>query len=106
MMGALNVLPIPYFCALGTGLNVSGKVNYDLLNIWMFIIAAMLGTFTTLYLYVISSVKVTKKTADINKYTNYFMAWLMMLLLVITPTSRIIFRTIIILSKGCIEIIF
>ncbi len=84
MIAALNVLPIPYFCALGAGLNVSGTVNYNLANIWAFIIAAMLGTFATLYVYVISSIKIVGKTAFVNKYSNYFMAWLMILLLVIT----------------------
>lgn len=84
MIAALNVLPIPYFCALGAGLNVSGTVNYNLANIWAFIIAAMLGTFATLYAYVFSSSKILGKTAIVHKYSNYFMAWLMILLLVIT----------------------
>jgi len=84
MMSTLNVLPIPYFCALGAGLNVSGRVDYDVVNIWAFIVAAMLGTFTTLYAYAVFFVRAVKKTSNIQKYTNYFMAWLMMLLLVIT----------------------
>jgi len=84
MISVLNVLPIPYFCALGAGLNVSGTVNYNLANIWAFIIAAMLGTFATLYVYAVSSIKILHKTAIVNKYSNYFMAWLMMLLLVIS----------------------
>ena len=31
IVSALNVLPIPYFCALGVGLNVSGSVDYDII---------------------------------------------------------------------------
>lgn len=84
MLSSLNVLPIPYFCALGAALNVSGTVNYNLINIWAFILAAMFGTFITLYAYIVSFLKVKQKATSIAKYSNYFMSWLMMLLMVIT----------------------
>lgn len=90
MVSALNVLPIPYFCALAGGLNINGQVTYSVLNILVFIFAATLGTFATLYVYVISFAKVVHKTATISKYSNYLMAWLMMILLVIT-LLRILF---------------
>ena len=84
MMGMLNVLPIPYFCAIGTGLNLSGKVNYDVMAIVIFVLAAALGTFTVLYGYVLGFQRIESKSASFTKYSNYFMGALMLLLVLIT----------------------
>lgn len=80
MISLLNVLPIPYFCALGAALNISGTVDYDLLSITFFILAAAAGTFTSLYIYALSFMQIKNKTEIITKYSNYFMAALMLLL--------------------------
>ena len=92
MVSILNVLPIPYFCALGAALNVSGKVSYDVLAISLFIAAAVLGTFTTLYFYVIFFVRIDNKSASFAKYSNYFMAGLMLLLVIITLIRTVYFE--------------
>lgn len=84
MMSALNVLPIPYFCALGAALNVSGKVSYDIIAIIVFMAAAALGTFTALYGYVFFFGRINKKSESFAKYSNYFMASLMLILVIIT----------------------
>lgn len=84
MVSVLNVLPIPYFCALGVALNVSGKVEYDIMAIFFFILAAALGTFTALYFYATFFARITNKGASFAKYSNYFMAALMVVLVVIT----------------------
>lgn len=92
MISVLNVLPIPYFCALGAALNVSGKVEYDIIAISFFIAAAVLGTFTTLYLYVIFFARIDNKSASFAKYSNYFMAGLMLVLVVITLIRTVYFE--------------
>lgn len=92
MISVLNVLPIPYFCALGAALNVSGKVEYDIIAISFFIAAAVLGTFTTLYLYVIFFARIENKSASFTKYSNYFMAGLMLVLVVITLIRTVYFE--------------
>jgi len=84
IVSALNVLPIPYFCALGVGLNVSGSVDYDIIAMLAFIAAATLGTFTALYLYATFFARINKKSATFSKYSNYFMAVLMVVLIIIT----------------------
>ena len=84
--------PIPYFCALGAALNVSGKVEYDIIAISFFIAAAVLGTFTTLYLYVIFFARIENKSASFAKYSNYFMAGLMLVLVIITLIRTIYFE--------------
>lgn len=84
MVALLNVLPIPYFCAIAAAMSVSSKLEYDAFYIAIFSIAAALGTFASLYLYVFSFLKIEKKTETITKYSNYFMAFLMFMLVVIT----------------------
>lgn len=84
MMSLINVLPIPYFCAIAAGMSVSGKIEYDAIKILWFGLAGGLGTFAALYLYVLSFLKIESKTATITKYSNYFMAGLMIVLVVIT----------------------
>ncbi len=90
MMSTINVLPIPYFCAIAAGMSVSGKMEYDALRIIAFVVAAGTGTFVTLYFYVLSFLKIEKKTASITKYSNYFMGILMLVLVIIT-LARIIY---------------
>lgn len=84
VIGALNIFPIPYFVALGAALNVGGEVEYHLLNNTVFVLAASLGTFTTLYLYALFFAKIEAEGTIFAKYSNYFMAALMLVLVVIT----------------------
>ena len=90
MISAINILPIPYFCAIAAAMSVSGKIEYDMYHITLFTIAAGSGTFVTLYLYVYSFLKIEKKTASITKYSNYFMGVLMLVLVMIT-LARIVY---------------
>lgn len=84
MISAFNILPIPYFCMIGAALNLKGTVDYDLSTIWSFIIAAALGTFSMLYLYAFFFLKIEIKEDRFAKKSNYFMALLMSILVVIT----------------------
>lgn len=84
MIGALNIFPIPYFVALGAALNVNGNVEYHLLNNTVFVLAASLGTFTTLYLYALFFAKIEAEGTIFARYSNYFMAGLMLILVIIT----------------------
>ena len=84
MIGALNIFPIPYFVALGAALNVNGNVEYHLLNNAVFVLAAGLGTFSTLYLYALFFAKIESEGNFFAKYSNYFMAGLMLVLVIIT----------------------
>ena len=84
MIGALNVFPIPYFVALGAALNVNGNVEYHVLNNTVFVVAAALGTFTTLYLYALFFAKIEAEGTIFARYSNYFMAGLMLILVIIT----------------------
>ncbi len=84
LIAVLNVFPIPYFVALAAALNVGGDITYHLGIVLLFVLAASLGSFTTLYLYVLSFPKIVGKTKVFTKYSNYFMAGLMLVLVIIT----------------------
>ncbi|UJH90536.1 LysE family transporter [Antarcticibacterium sp. 1MA-6-2] len=84
LVAVLNIFPIPYFVALGAALNVGGDISHDWTLMISFVLAATMGTFTTLYFYVLSFIQIEDKTALITRYSNYFMAFLMLLLVIIT----------------------
>ncbi len=78
-----NVFPIPYFVALSTALSPE-KGGYDMVDMVIFAFAAAMGSFATLYGYVIGFAKIEKHTQSFSKYSNYFMAGLMFVLVVIS----------------------
>ncbi len=84
IISALNIFPIPYFVAVSTAFNAKGNYEYDWSVIWVFAFGAALGTFFTLYLYVICFIKIEKNTPSVAKYSNYFMAFLMVFLVIAT----------------------
>lgn len=83
-ISALNIFPIPYFVAISTAFNAKGNYEYDWTTIWLFAFGAALGTFFTLYLYVICFIRIEKHTSSVAKYSNYFMALLMVVLVIAT----------------------
>ncbi len=83
MVSALNVFPIPYFVALGAALNVSGTVGYNTMEMVLFVFAASLGSFTTLYFYALFFAKIDA-SPYFYRYSNYFMAGLMLVLVLVT----------------------
>jgi len=84
MISTFNILPIPYFCAVGTALNLKGTVDYDISTIVTFITAAGAGTFVMLYIYALSFLNIEIKEEQFAKRSNYFMAILMGLLMIVT----------------------
>lgn len=82
-IAALNVFPIPYFVAIAGAMNLSGGLEYDWSLNSSFSIAACLGSFTALYLYVVLFDKIEKQAESFAKYSNYFMAALMAVLIII-----------------------
>lgn len=84
MISAFNILPIPYFCAVATALNIKGTVEYDIVTMVSFVLAAGLGTFVMLYIYALLFLKIKIKEQSFAKRSNYFMAILMLLLMFAT----------------------
>jgi len=84
LLAMLNVLPIPYFCALNAAWNVSGWIKFEILDILTFIIAAGLGTFSMLYMYVVYFDKLQTKTDRFSRHSDYILSVLMFILVIIT----------------------
>lgn len=83
LIAALNVFPIPYFVAIAGAMNLSGGIEYDWSLIISFAAAACSGSFTALYLYVMLFDKIDRKAESFAKYSNYFMAGLMLVLIIV-----------------------
>lgn len=84
LLASLNLLTIPYYSALNVMWNSSGWIQFELLDIATFILAAGCGTFTVLYLYTVYFNKLETKTNTFSKNSNYILSLLMLVLLVIT----------------------
>lgn len=83
-LAALNVLPIPYFSGLNAAWNISGWIKFELLDILTFILAAGLGTFSTLYIYVVYFNRLETKSNRFSKHSDYILSALMFILVIIT----------------------
>lgn len=83
-VAVINLFPIPYFVAIAGAMDLTDTVTYDWSMIISFAFAACLGSFTTLYIYVLSFARIEERLESFSKYSNYFMASLMMILIIIT----------------------
>ncbi len=84
ILAGVNLLTIPYYSGLNAMWNASGWIKFEPTDIALFILAAGLGTFSVLYLYVFYFDKLEVKTNRFSKNSNYILSALMLLLLVIT----------------------
>ncbi len=84
LLASLNMLTIPYYSGLNAAWKVSGWINFELADILVFIIAAGMGTFSMLYMYVIYFKKMESRSNTFSKYSDYILSVLMVILVVIT----------------------
>ncbi len=84
LLAAVNLLTIPYYSGLNAMWNASGWIKFEATDILTFVLAAGLGTFSVLYLYVFYFNKLETKTNRFSKNSNYILSALMVLLLTIT----------------------
>lgn len=67
LLSTVNVLPIPYFSGLHAAWNVSGWIQFKVLDVLIFVMAAGMGTFSMLYMYVVYFDKLESKTDRFSK---------------------------------------
>ena len=84
LLAALNLLTIPYYSALNAMWNATGWIAFEFWDIAVFILSAGMGTFTVLYLYTVYFTKLDARNGAFSRNSNYILAFLMLLLLVIT----------------------
>lgn len=84
LLAALNLLTIPYYSALNAMWNASGWIQFQFLDILIFVLAAGCGTFSVLYLYIIYFNRLESHNRAFSRNSNYILSVLMLVLLVIT----------------------
>lgn len=80
----INLLPIPYFIIIKSLFNLKGERETDQWTLLFFVFAAGIGTFTALYLYIYSFLKLNLDIYFIKRYANLSLAFLIFILLWIT----------------------
>ena len=83
-LATLNVLPIPYYAGLNAAWNVSGLIEFDITDTLIFILAAGLGNFSTLYIYIFYFNRLETRTNRFSKHSDYILSVLMVVLVIIT----------------------
>jgi threonine/homoserine/homoserine lactone efflux protein len=84
LLAGVNLLTIPYYSGLNAMWNASGWIKFETTDILTFVLAAGLGTFSVLYLYVFYFNKLETKTDGFSKNANYILSGLMLVLFIIT----------------------
>jgi threonine/homoserine/homoserine lactone efflux protein len=84
LLAALNLLTIPYYSAINAMWNASGWIQFEFLDILIFVLAAGSGTFSVLYLYIVYFNRLDTQNRSFSKNSNYILSALMLVLLVIT----------------------
>lgn len=84
VLASVNLLTIPYYSALNAMWNASGWIDFKFWDIAVFIVSAGCGTFSVLYLYTVYFTKLDSRTNAFSRNSNYILAVLMLILLVIT----------------------
>lgn len=84
VISALNVFPIPYFVVISTLFSPENKIDFSWTIKIIFSLSAALGSFSTFLFYVYFFDKITKENKIFKLYSNYFMAALMLCLLLLT----------------------
>lgn len=84
LISSLNVFPIPYFVIISTLFTPENHIDFTWTTKIIFALSAALGSLTTFLAYVYFFDKIIKQNKLFKQYSNYFMAILMLCLLLIT----------------------
>ena len=74
VLSALNMFAIPFYCGVGSTLNMSGWINFESSNVLLFVIGSAIGTYALHYSYAASAIKIQKKARLLTKNLNYFLS--------------------------------
>ncbi len=83
-LAGVNLLTIPYYSGLNAMWKASGWIKFEVADIVTFVLAAGLGTFSVLYLYVFYFNKLETKSNHFSKNANYILSALMLVLFLVT----------------------
>lgn len=84
LISGVNVFPIPYFVVISTLFTPQNHIDFSWTVKLIFSFSAALGSLTTFLVYVYFFDRIIKENKTFKQYSNYFMAALMLCLLLIT----------------------
>jgi threonine/homoserine/homoserine lactone efflux protein len=84
LLSTLNVLAIPFYCAVSTMLDVEGWIRMTQPFISLFVAGAAIGTFALLSVYIRFAKIIQKRAAYIARNINYILSGLSFVLFIIT----------------------
>ncbi len=74
IFSSLNMFAIPFYCGVSSALNMFGWITFNQINIILFVVGSALGTYSLLYVYASSAVKIQHKASLITKNLNYILS--------------------------------
>ncbi len=84
LFSTLNMFAIPFYCGVSSALNMFGWMKFDQTSIILFVIGSALGTYSLLYVYASSAIKIQKKASLLTKNLNYILSILTALVAIMT----------------------
>lgn len=84
LLSTLNVLAIPFYCAITTMFDVEGWVNLEPPKNFLFITGAGVGTFALLSVYIRFAPVIRKRAAYVARNINYILSGLSFTLFIVT----------------------
>jgi len=70
LLSTLNLLPIPFYVFASMSLVASGYFSFDKVPVSSFVVGVVSGSFTVLYIYIVSFKKIEKKTEFLMRNIN------------------------------------
>jgi threonine/homoserine/homoserine lactone efflux protein len=70
LLSTLNLLPIPFYVFASMSLVASGYFSFDKVPVSSFVVGVFSGSFTVLYIYIVSFKKIEKKTEFLMRNIN------------------------------------
>ncbi len=84
IFSSLNMFAIPFYCGVSSTLNMFGWMKFDQTSIILFVIGSALGTYSLLYIYASSAIKIQKRASLLTKNLNYILSILTALVAILT----------------------
>lgn len=75
---------IPFYCGVSSALNMFGWFEFSQISIFLFVIGSALGTYTLLYVYASSAIKIQSKASLLTKNLNYVLSLLTAIVAIFT----------------------
>lgn len=75
-LSSINMFAIPFFCGIGTLLDLYNWLDFDPFSMFIFSFGSSLGTFLILYHYIILAQKIQPRLQQYTHYFNYILGGL------------------------------